>query len=251
MFVRKSLRQAIFIFATSALILTACNMGATPAPTVDVNAINTAAVATAMGQLSAQFTQTALSAPTATANPTQTAVTLPSPASTTGAFPTLGTPPTVSFNSTPIVGNTTPLAGFTPFSTVPPAGGPTTSLGDSCNNSSFVADVTVPDNETLKAGTDVQKIWSVKNTGSCTWDEGYKLVQFAGSPDLKIQSYEIGKNGSDANFVSAGEVANLGVWIDVPCKVGKYEAHFRMQSDNGYFFGTVLSVYFEVAEKCK
>src|SRR5512143_3117877 len=104
MFVRKSLRQAVYIFAAMALILTACNMGATPAPTVDVNAINTAAVATAMGQLSAQFTQTALAAPTATSIPTQTAVTLPSPAANSGA-PTLGTPPTISFNSTPIVGN--------------------------------------------------------------------------------------------------------------------------------------------------
>jgi hypothetical protein len=252
MFVRKSLGQAVYLLAVMALILTACNMGATPAPTVDVNAINTAAVATAMGQLSAQFTQTALAAPTATSIPTQTAVTLPSPASNPGGVATLGTPPTVSFNSTPIVGNTTPLAGFTPFSTVAPAGGPTTSLGDSCNNAAFVADVTVPDNEVLKAGTDVQKIWSVKNTGTCTWDEGYKLVQFAGSPDLgKIQSYEIGKNGNDNNFVTAGSTANLGVWIDVPCKVGKYEAHFRMQSDSGYFFGTVLSVYFEVQEKCK
>src|SRR6266545_1561230 len=145
MFVRKSLRQAVFIFMSLALTLTACTMGATPAPTVDVNAINTAAVATAMGQLSAQFTQTALAAPTATPFPTNTAAALPSLALPT----TNGALPTVSFNSTPVAG-TTPLPGFTPFSTVAPAGGPTASLGDACNNSSYQGDVTIPDGSILK-----------------------------------------------------------------------------------------------------
>lgn len=251
MFVRKSLRQALFLFTTAALVLTACTMGATPAPTVDVNAINTAAVATAMGQLSAQFTQTAQAAPTATAMPTNTAQTLSSLPTTSGAQPTTsGALPTVSFNTntTPVVGNTTPLAGFTPFSTVQPAGGPTAVLGDSCNNASFVADITIPDNEVLKAGTDAQKIWAVKNAGTCTWDEGYKLVQFAGSPGFGPYSYEFKKK---SDFVAPGATANLGFWFDVPCTVGKYEAHFRMQSDSGYYFGTVLSMYFEVQEKCK
>src|SRR5215204_6535187 len=100
MFVRKSLRQAVFTLLTAALLLSACNMGATPAPTVDVNAINTAAVETAMGQLSAQFTQTALAAPSATTQPTGTAVSLPTSGLPTanGAAPTTsGVLPTVSF----------------------------------------------------------------------------------------------------------------------------------------------------------
>ena len=85
MFVRKSLRQAVFILATAAIVLAACSGGAAPEPTMDVNAINTAAVATAMGQLSAQFTQTALAAPTHTSQPTNTALPLP-----TFALPTAG-----------------------------------------------------------------------------------------------------------------------------------------------------------------
>jgi hypothetical protein len=125
-------------------------------------------------------------------------------------------------------------------------------LGDACNNSQYVSDITVQDNEILKAGTDVQKIWAVKNTGSCTWDEGYKLVQFAGSPELgSNHNYEIGKSGSDNDFVQPGATINIGVWLDVPCKPGKYEGHWKMQNDQGYFFGTVLSMYFEVTEKCK
>ena len=61
------MKTKLTLFVLLFLLLTSCTAGAPPAPTVDVNAINTAAVATAMGQLSAQFTQTALAAPSATA----------------------------------------------------------------------------------------------------------------------------------------------------------------------------------------
>ncbi len=74
MFVRKSLRQAALVLAIAASLITACSGGAAAEPTVDVGAINTAAVETAMGQLSAQFTQTAMAAPTATTLPTNTAI---------------------------------------------------------------------------------------------------------------------------------------------------------------------------------
>lgn len=245
MFFRKSLRQAMFLFTTAALVLTACTMGATPAPTVDVNAINTAAVATAMGQLSAQFTQTAAAAPTATAMPTDTAAALPSLLPTTS-----GALPTVSFNTntTPVAGNTTPLAGFTPFSTVPPAAGPTSALGDSCNNSSFQGDVTIPDGSVLKPGEDFQKTWALKNTGSCTWDEGYALVYIGGSkPDLDPYTLEFKKK---SDFVASGTTVNISVNLTAPCTPGKYEGTWRMRSDSGYYFGTALSVYIEVKDKC-
>lgn len=251
MFVRKSMRQAVITLVTAALVLTACNMGATPAPTVDVNAINTAAVATAMGQLSAQFTQTALAGPTATTAPTSTAVNLPTFAlpttgtvsTTTGALPTTsGALPTLSFN-------TTPVAGFTQLaSPAAPVGGATQSLGDACNNSAFEADVTIPDNTVLKPGENFQKIWAIKNTGTCTWDEGYALVYIAGSdPNLDPYNYEFKKS---SDFVLGGSSVNIAVNLTTPCKPGKYEGHWRMRSDSGYYFGTVVSVYVEVTDKC-
>jgi hypothetical protein len=237
---------------TAALLLTACNMGATPAPTVDVNAINTAAVATAMGQLSAQFTQTALAAPTSTTAPTNTAASLPtfSLSTTTGTAPTSagalpttsGALPTFSFNSTPV-------AGFTQLaSPAAPVGGATQSLGDSCNNSAFEADVTIEDWSVLKPGVNFQKVWAVKNTGTCTWDEGYALVYIGGSnPNLDPYDFEF-KQSSD--FVPGGSSVNLALELTTPCTPGKYEGHWRMRSDSGYYFGTILSVYVEVKDKC-
>ena len=184
MLVRKSLRPTLFTLLIAALFLASCG-GAEPAPTVNINAINTAAVATAMGQLSAQFTQTALAAPSATALTTNTPISLPTFAQpTTGsAVPTTsGVLPTVSLNSTP----TTPLPGFTALPTAGPGGGsaPTASFGDACNNSAFEADITIPDGSTLPPGENFQKIWAVRNTGTCTWDDGYSFVYIAGSQDL-------------------------------------------------------------------
>ena len=71
MFVRDLSRKSSLILLAAALLLAGCG-GATPEPTLDVDAINTAAVATAMGQLSAQLTQTAFSAPSPTSSPTET-----------------------------------------------------------------------------------------------------------------------------------------------------------------------------------
>lgn len=246
MFVRKSLQRVVFILMTTALLLTACNMGATPAPTVDVNAINTAAVATAMGQLSAQFTQTALAAPSATAFSTNTALSLPTFALPTagGASPTAGGPlPTLSFNTTP----TTPIAGFTALAS-PAAPAATVSLGDSCSNSAFEGDITIPDGSILEPGINFQKVWAIRNTGTCVWDEGYALVYIAGStPNLDPYNFEF-KNSDD--FVSSGEGVNIGLNLTTPCTPGKYEGHWRMRTDTGYYFGTTLSVYVEVTDDC-
>jgi hypothetical protein len=240
MLVRKSPRQALFILLIATLTLAACNVGSTPAAEVDVNAINTAALATAMAQISSQQTQTALAAPSATPQPTDT----PLPVNTVvlstsaAASPTGGALPTLSFNTTP---NTTPLAGFTPIGS-PAAPVATTSLGDACNNLVYIADTTIPDGTVFDGGEDFEKIWRVQNTGSCKWDEGYKLVFIGGNQELDPVSVEL----RAGDFVDAGETADLGVDLTAPLAAGNYTASWRMQSDNGVFFGQTLTVVIEV-----
>jgi hypothetical protein len=248
MFVQKSPRQIFMIVLAAAMLLTSCTLGAAPVPTVDVNAINTAAVSTAMAQLSLQFTQTALAAPTFTASPTitSTAASLPTVA---GGLPTVaGALPTLSFNTTPLAG-TTPLPGFTPLASQVAPSGATASLGDSCSNSAFEGDVTIPDGEILKPGVNFQKVWKIRNTGTCLWDDGYTLVYIAGStPNLDPYNFEFKKS---SDFVASGEAIDIGINLTTPCTPGKYEGHWRMRNDKGYYFGTLLSVYVEVQEKCK
>lgn len=240
MLVRKFPRHTLMILLTAGLALAACNVGATPAPTVDINAINTAAVATAMGQISAQLTQTALAAPSSTPMPTDTSIPLATfalPTSAAGSPVPGGALPTVSFNSTPNT-NTTPLAGFTPIGS-PIAPAATTSLGDACNNSVYIADVTIPDNSEIKPGVDFKKIWRVQNTGTCIWDEGYKLAFISGDKALDPVSFEF-KRSED--FVAGGATADVGVNLTAPLKEGTYSATWQMQSDSGVYFGTPLTV---------
>jgi hypothetical protein len=219
---------------------------------VDVNAINTAAYETAVAQIAAQQTQTALAAPTNTPPPTNTALSLATAgaptAGTNVALPTAGSGalPTVSFNITP---NTTPLAGFTPLA----PSGPTASLGDSCHNNTFVADVTIPDGTVFnddagrggRPGDEFQKIWRVQNTGSCRWDEGYVLAYVGG--DQALQPHSVVFDSAD-DFVDPGENADLGLTLTAPRTPGKYTATWRMQTDSGSYFGTFLTVSIEVVE---
>jgi hypothetical protein len=230
------------------LTLAACNVGATPAPTVDVNAINTAAVATAMGQISAQLTQTALAAPSNTpaSTPTNTPIPLAAlpttgPGTTAATAGASGALPTLSFNTTP---NTTPIAGFTAAAGSPVAPVNTApALGDACHNSIYIEDVTIPDETVLKPGEDFDKIWRIQNTGTCTWDDGYRLVFVAGDQALDPVNYEI-KDAAD--FVEAGETVDMGVDLTAPNAEGKYSGTWRMQTDAGVFFGTPLTVVINV-----
>jgi hypothetical protein len=204
-------------------------------------------VGTTVAQLSAQLTQTAQAAPTFTATvtalPTQAQPTL-DPAATTD----VSALPTFSFVNTPVPGANTPVAGLTQVSVLPTKQA-TASFNDECNSLTFEGDVSIPDGSILKPGTDFKKEWAVRNSGNCLWDDGYALIYVGGStPDLDPVNFQF-KDSSD--FVSPGEGINLGINLTTPCTPGKYEGHWRMRSDSGYYFGTVLSVYVEVTEKCK
>ena len=250
MFSRRSTRQTLLVLLTAALLLTACNVGAAPEPTLDVNAMSTALVGTTVAQLSVGFTQTALAMPTNTPAPTETQVVLP-----TIALPTLDTSgaasPTVDAAALPTFSFVnTPQTGTTPVPVLPTSQAPaTTSLGDACNNAVFEGDITIPDGETIAPGTNFQKVWAIRNTGTCTWDDGYALVYIAGSkPDLDPVNFEFTKS---SDFVAGGKGINIAVNLTTPCTPGKYEGHWRMRNDKGFYFGTTLSVYVTVVDKCK
>jgi len=232
MFLSKIPRQAFLVLLV--LVLTACNIGSGPTePTQDADALVTAIAGTAVAQFSIQFTQTALAQPSNTPAVTDTALALPT-------FSSNGQTPLPTFDSS------TPAAVFT--SVTIPTVVPSQALGDDCHNSVFEADVTIPDGSVVKGGETLQKIWKIRNTGSCPWDEGYTLVHIGGSIEsnnFQPENYEF----QSKDTVESGEAINLAITFNAPCKAGKYEAHWRMQTDAGYYFGTLLSMYIEVKGK--
>src|SRR5512133_1043607 len=120
------------------VLLASCSGGsAEPTATpVDVNALQTAAVQTVV----AAVTQTSVAQPTAT-------VELP-------------------------LETETPAAAVS-TETVTPTVAPTQ---NTCDNSAFINDTSVPDGTVMAAGADFVKTWKVKNTGTCSWTTGYNIV---------------------------------------------------------------------------
>jgi hypothetical protein len=244
MLVRKFPRT-LLIPLIATLTLVACNVGATPAPTIDANAINTAALSTAMAQISAQQTMTALAGPSSTPFPTSTPLSQVTVALPTAAGPSptgnAGALPTVSFNTTP---NTTPLAGVTPFASaiVPTTSGGLGNTAAGCNDGAFVGE-TLPDKSVIKSGREFTKAWEIKNTGTCTWDEGYV---FAFQPSLSssgIEGYDIViKSNDDATEPNHSQ--SFIIKLDAPSTPGEYKGYWKLQSDDGTPFGPL--VYFDI-----
>ena len=224
-----SLKKLIGMAAlvTLTILLSACNIGATPAPTQDVSLIYTQAAQLVATQFAMQQTQTALAIPP-TALPT----------STPPAIPTfsVGTP----FGASTPFGGSTPFGASTPFVVATQPGGflPTSTIqalattsGPVCDSAILVADITVPDGTKFKPGVDFEKVWRIQNTGTCTWDEGYSFVYGGGSLD-GYTIYFKNKN----QFVKPGATTDIGVNLTASLSPNTYQECWSMMNDKHQYF---------------
>lgn len=135
----------LILILLTALTLSACGSSqAEETPTLSVEDLKTAAVAT----FQAGQTQTALAAPTMTPPP-------PTATATLALLPTL--PLNTQAVNTPVVAVTA-----------------------SCNKLLYISDVTIPDNTAVNPGQTFTKTWRVQNSGSCAWAAGYKFSLVGG-----------------------------------------------------------------------
>jgi len=216
-------RRARSAIAASLLMtaLTACNLGQVPEPTADVNALYTAAADTLIAQFGEQQTQTAQAVtPTSPASPTPLAS--PSP------LPTFALP-----------GGLTPFStlslGLTPLPTV--AGPVANSFPVGCNDAQFIGE-TVPDKTEFDAQKEFKKAWSMLNVGTCTWDENYTFA-FKSGERLSGNNIVISKEG---DFTKPGESQAFVVTLKAPNQVGEFVGYWQMRSDEGIWFGSLVSV---------
>lgn len=200
----KRLSFPFLLLALLALLLSACGGGqAETTPTVDIALVQTQAVETfAFG-----LTQTALAMPTETPTPT------PSPTETPTATPPATTP-----------------AG--------PAGGGTAATA-SCYGLTFASDVTIPDNTPMNPGEAFTKTWQVLNSGTCTWDVGFRLNFVSGNAMG-------GANLTLSQPVPPGAVIELSVPMVAPATGGSVRGDWRMSTSTGTYFGDVLYVIITV-----
>ncbi len=221
-------RLTIFSSLLVLLLLSACNLGqaAPPAPTaIDPSLILTQAaqmVFTAMTQTAQAWTPTPA--------PTETPVPSPIPVSQSTPLPTLP-----SFGTATAIPTVIPT--FGPPNPVP------TSLAVGCSNSEYAGYTNPPAGTVFKPGEKFFKVWRLKNTGTCTWDDGFRLVYVGGDGDMGGQPYVITQA---KDFVKPGQTKDFGVWLTAPNVEKDYGSCWRMQDDRGNFFGVTVCAWFTV-----
>ncbi len=208
--------------------LASCNLGKAPEPTPDVNGIYTSAASTMIAGLNSQQTQTAQAMPQATATLAATITPLPTFAISTGSVLTFGTPGTPFVLGTP----------GTPLATLPSGTG-VYSMPVGCTDATFIGETKPYDGTILAAGKLFDKGWSMFNSGTCKWDEGF---QFAFKSGDQMQGENITIQKVTGDFTAPGHSQAFIVPMKAPFKPGEYKGYWQMQDDTGHWFGSIVYV---------
>ena len=182
------------------LVLTACGASPTPSePTPDVAVVRTSAASTVV----AKFTLTA-----AVFTPV-----VPPPATNTSAPETTET----AAPTEPVVAEVTN------------AEGTTIALCDKYAWDINTVDVNYKDNSVVAPGESFTKTWLIKNIGSCSWGEGYKLVFSYGE---KMSGEAVPLTAA----IAPGQEVEVSVTFKAPDLAGTYFSSWTMQNDKGIPF---------------
>ena len=107
---------------------------------------------------------------------------------------------------------------------------------DCSNSAALVSDVTVPDGTQFPANTGFNKIWRIRNTGTCTWDNRYRLVHHSGSL-LGAIANRLPLPGS----VAPSQTIDLSVSMVSPADAGSYQSDWLLEAPDGRPFGVARS----------
>ncbi len=108
------------------------------------------------------------------------------------------------------------------------------------HNARFLNHVTIADGMEIPIGDPINKAWRVKNTGRLPWNEKFQLVQQDNTPLGKTLSFPILEKQDDV--VPPGQLANIRINLSAPSQPGNYTAEWRLQDDQGNYFGDPLKM---------
>jgi len=117
--------------------------------------------------------------------------------------------------------------------TLPGSSASTASSGG-CLNSALVSDVTVPNGTEFSTNDEFTKTWSIKNTGTCTWNRDFKIT-FVGGDLLGSDTTKI------RQIVGPGSSAEISLEMKAPGSEGTVTSSWQMASDEGKLFGQLFS----------
>ncbi len=94
----------------------------------------------------------------------------------------------------------------------------------------FLEDVTIPDYSIVAPGSTLDKQWLVQNSGSCNWDNRYRLRLVGGDA--------LGSSSEQALFPArVGTTATLQITFIAPLESGEYYSEWQAYDAQGISFG--------------
>jgi hypothetical protein len=90
---------------------------------------------------------------------------------------------------------------------------------------SYVADVTVPDDSVILAGTTFQKVWRVRNDGNCAWGPGQAVSALAYSGGVPLGAVD---RVALPAAVAPGGTVDLAVNMAAPSDPGIYTTEWKL-----------------------
>lgn len=147
------------------------------------------------------------------------------PQATETSTPTVTATATASFTPSPSTTNT---------STIPSSqgtGGNTGGQTNTCDNATFVSDVTIPDGTQFAPGTAFTKTWRLQNSGDCSWTTAYSVYFLSGDIMGGVSPQNLTMETLPA---SAGDIS---VELVAPGSAGTYRGYWQLKNANGQAFG--------------
>jgi len=183
----------ISLIVIFSLTLSACNLPGNPTPTSQVDALNTAAAQTVQAQ------QTNI----AQTNEAKSQIT-----------------PTV-----------TPTPGGAASATSTTAPSTTVTTAAECYQASLASE-TIPDGKNYSPGQAFTKTWTLKNTGTCEWNDDFDVVFVSGDSMDAPASMQL-----TSGTVKPGESVVVSMDLEAPYSAGTHRGEFKLRNANGVLFG--------------
>lgn len=108
-------------------------------------------------------------------------------------------------------------------------------------NAEFIGDVTIPDNTVMPYSQKFVKTWKIKNTGTCDWTTGYRIVFWMGNQ----MSAPTVTNLPPARV---GQTADVSLNMIVPTDPGVHLSIWKLVGPDGLTFGAqpyvqIIAIY--------
>ncbi|MCX6055284.1 MAG: NBR1-Ig-like domain-containing protein [Chloroflexi bacterium] len=145
--------------------------------------------------------------------------------------------PTLAATATPTMRPPTATPNVTKVTPIPTATTRVSVQGNTDDKAVYVADDTIPDGTIVKPGSTFVKTWSIRNTGTTTWETAYRLSYMDGIRDAKETLYV-----HLPNQVKPALSVNVSVTFTAPSNEGTYYSYWRLVNSDGIIFGEVMSM---------